>query len=393
MTDIHLLRGDRYANAYEDYIKGNISQKEYEDFLSKQDEDSYVGFFFRAKYSISQKDNNHAKEYIDKSVYLFENRNRVINSAEDLINDDDLALCLPIFNLYQLAAEIHAMCKDCDNALLFYQKSQYYLSQLDSGFNNVERGGVYSFRPVSRYALSDLISNSITVARPLQMNDPFDSLFTFWASKENLMKTCEEQNHIDPFLESFNSYRIRSFVGNKTLTMDDKLVGNIIMWSHYADAHKGYCIRYRLSKHFIKKPDDGTFKHNYLREVNYVLGNERVNVVCSSMNTERLFTTKSTQWSGESEIRLVNYDASYDGDFLQLKLDDCSTIEAIYFGYRCSDTDQRDIMSIVGDKAEYYKMEFDPTNVYSMIINKISFNPSSKPNSESNVEKLIIEER
>lgn len=158
--------------------------------------------------------------------------------------------------------------------------------------------------------------------------------------------------------------------------MDDKLVNNIIMWSHYADAHKGYCIRYKLSKHFIKKPNDGTLTHNYLRKVRYASDEENVNVDISSMNTEKLFTTKSNQWSSESEIRLVNYDISHDGDFLQLKLDDCSTIEAIYFGYRCSDTDQRDIMSIVGDNVEYYKMELNTKNVYSMKINRISFNPS-----------------
>lgn len=368
--------------AYKDFKEGKINKEDYEEFLLKQAEKSFSGAFCYAKYLYFKIDITNARYYMDKALVILDNFLKNAAPVEYLSETFDVMINVYFSEFFKLAGEIYARYNLHDKALLFYQKSQYYLSQLDSGFNDVERGVVYSFRPVSRYALSDLISNSITVARPLQMNDPFDSLFTFWASKENLMKTCKEQNHIDPFLESFNSYRIRSFVGNKTLTMDDKLVGNIIMWSHYADAHKGYCIRYRLSKHFIKKPDDGTFKHNYLREVKYVSGKEKVNVVCSSMNTERLFTTKSTQWSGESEIRLVNYDATYDGDFLQLKLDDCSTIEAIYFGYRCSDTDQRDIMSIVGDKAEYYKMEFDPTNVYSMIINKISFNPSSKPNSE-----------
>lgn len=177
MENTHTPRDIRYKKAYIDYTKGNISDKEYIDFLSKQDEDSYIGFFLKAKYSFANNDYNYAKECIDKAVSLLEQSNQVINSAEDLIHTDVSVTNLDIFNLYQLAAEIYSNYIDYDKALLFYQMAQYYLSQLDSGFNNLESGVVYSFRSVSRYALSDLIANSITVARPIQMNDPFDSLF------------------------------------------------------------------------------------------------------------------------------------------------------------------------------------------------------------------------
>lgn len=389
---MQLPRGDRYNEAYKNYKSGNISEKEYEEFLSKVDGDSYVGAYYKSIHL--HNDDIQAKIHIDRAISLFENRKQVINSAEDLMNDDGLVKHSFIATMYTRAAALHAKCNNDDEknkALSLYQKSHYYLSQLDSGFNKIESGTVYSFRSVNRYALSDLIANSITVARPLQMNDPFDSVFTLWASKINLMKTCKEKYHIDPFSESFNSYRIRSFVGNKTLTMDDNLVNNIIMWSHYADAHKGYCIRYRLSKHFIKKPDDGTFKHNYLRKIRYVSDGENINIDCPIMDTEKLFTTKSNQWSNENEIRLVNYDTSHNRDFLQLKLDDCSAIEAIYFGYRCSDTDQRDIMSIVGDKAEYYRMEVNSHNVYSMIIKKTPFNPSNKSFTKNSSDESVSE--
>lgn len=391
MTDTQLHRVSRYENAYKDYKDGKMSEKEYEEYLSNQDENSFVGAFCKTRRSYFHGDLINAKVHIDKTVSLLENRKLYINSAEDLLNHDGIVGHLYISKIYMLAGEIYAKYDAHDKSLLYYQKSQYYLSQLDSEFNNIGDGGiVYSFRRVSVYALSDLIANSITVAHPSQMNDPFDSLFTLWASEENLKNICEGKSHIPTFSESFNFYRMRSFVGNKTLTSDNRLVRNIIMWSHYADDHKGYCIKYRLSKHFIKKSDDGTFKHHYLRRVCYIPSKKIMSVNCSNMTTDELFTTKSNQWSRESEIRLVSYDSSHKGDFLQLKLDDCSKIEAIYFGYRCSDSDQRNIMSIVGEKTDYYRMVFDPENVYSMIIEEIQYNPSHKSSSDNSSNKVGV---
>lgn len=378
MTDTQLPRENKYENACKN---GKVSEKE--------SEDSFIVAFKKAEKSNVERDFNNAQVHINKAISRFETRKQCINSVEDLLNDDGLLGHSEISRMYRLAGEIYAKCKDYDKSLLYYQKSQYYLSQLSSGFNNIENGGiVYSFRRVSVYALSDLIANSITVTHPSQMNDPFDSLFTLWASEENLKNTCKGESHIPTFSESFNFYRIRSFVGNNTLTSDDRLVRNIIMWSHYADDHKGYCIKYRLSKHFIKKSDDGTFKHHYLRRICYVPQKEIVSVNRSNMTTNELFTTKSNQWSREHEVRLVSYDSSHNGDFLQLKLDDCSKIEAIYFGYRCSDSDQRNIMSIVGEKTDYYKMVFDPENVYSMKIEGIDYDPFNKPSSDNNSDKL-----
>lgn len=389
MTDIQLPRGIKYENAYKDYKDRKMSEKEYEEYLSNQDEDSFVGAFCKARYSYFREDLINAKVHIDETVSLLGIRKQYFNSAEDLSNDDGIVDHLYVSKIYMLAGEIYAKYDDHDKSLLYYQKSQYYLSQLGSGFTNIENGGiVYSFRRVSVYALSDLIANSITVSHPSQMNDPFDSLFTLWASEENLENTCKGKSHILTFSESFNFYRIRSFVGNNALTSDNRLVRNIIMWSHYADDHKGYCIKYRLSKHFIKKSDDGTFKHHYLRRIRYVPQKEIMSVECPNMTTEKLFTTKSDQWSGEHEIRLVSYDSSHNGNFLQLKLDDCSKIEAIYFGYRCSDSDQRNIMSIVGEKVDYYKMVLNSKNVYSMKIKGIDYDPSNKPSSDNNSDKL-----
>ena len=47
------------------------------------------------------------------------------------------------------------------------------------------------------------------------------------------------------------------------------------MWSHYADAHKGFCIRYKLSTVFIKQAQGNGYSHKYLKRVHYLSKNEK----------------------------------------------------------------------------------------------------------------------
>ena len=112
--------------------------------------------------------------------------------------------------------------------------------------------------------------SSITVCHPSKMNDPFDSLFLLWSSEDNLNKTCNNKTHIKPFSDSFQYFKIRCFVGNKKLSLDNNLIRKVVMWSHYADAHQGFCIRYRLSKAFIKQDEGIGYSHKYLKKVHYL---------------------------------------------------------------------------------------------------------------------------
>lgn len=385
MDDMELTRGGMCEKTYYDYKYGKISEEECEEYLSTQSENFCIGAYCYSKYFYLRQDLSNAVKYVDKAIFLLEVPLSHANSDEFPLNSDDILSHKNISKIYMYAGQICAEFGDYDKSLLYYQRSQYHASQLNSGLDEIKRGIVYSFRCANKYSYSDLIANSITVVHPSMMNDPFDSLFTFWASEENLKKVCNKKEHIPMLSESFKSYRIRSFVGNDELTSDDRIVNNIIMWSHYANDHKGYCIRYKLSNYFIKKPSNKEYTHHYLRKMRYVPKDEKTCVELGSMNTTELFTTKSDQWSGESEIRLVSYDSSHKGDFLQLKLDECSSIDAIYFGFKCSDSDQGDIMSILGDKVKYYKMSFNPQDAYSMNIDEVSYNPSNEPLSNTTV--------
>lgn len=347
----------------------NDSKITQEEFFSKLDDiDCYQTHYLKARVYLNKQDLLNAMIEINISIHLIEE-----------YDENDLRCGLGTFfpalqaYVYRTAGEIFAISGNQDKATEFYIKSQYYSIQLKSDFDDIQSGIVYSFRRVSVYSLSDLISNTITVCHPSKMNDPFDSLFLLWSSESNLNKICKDKAHIKPFSDSFQYFKIRSFVGNKNLIANNNLIRKVVMWSHYADAHKGFCIRYKLSTAFIKQEYGNGYSHKYLKRVHYRPKNEKCDILTKNTDTNSLFIWKSTEWRYENEIRLISYEPNCKDDHLQIPLDENSKIEAIYFGYRCVASNIKDIMQILGKEVQYFKMDYDPNNVYKLKVNRIFY--------------------
>ena len=164
---------------------------------------------------------------------------------------------------YKLAGEIYAKNGKQVEALEHYMKAMYYFSFLNPEFKSNKTIRAFSFRKYNQFTLADLINNEITVSSSTTMNDPFDSLINLWGEEGNLSNTCNDKLHIKPMLESFKSYRIRSFCMGR----GNESVKNILMWSHYADEHNGFCIKYKLSQHFIKQEDNKNGQHMFMKKI------------------------------------------------------------------------------------------------------------------------------
>ncbi len=97
---------------------------------------------------------------------------------------------------------------------------------------------------------------------------------------------------------------------------------NILMWAHYAESFKGYCLEFRTDNDFFD-----TVEH-----VKYVKDFMAVDLVPllleEAVSTEAIFLTKSFHWDSESEWRLLSNQQrvsfNYDKDILT----------AVYFGPR-----------------------------------------------------------
>lgn len=332
--------------------------------------EDYRWCFFMAHHAYKiERDIKRATYFINLAVEKFEDSPKEI--VIETIQDFEKIAILNIHtvknkSIYSLAGEIYSQF-DKNKSLHFYQLMQLSVSNLKPiGQLAYKKNAIlYSFRPVSQFTLADLINNEITVSPIKVLNDPFDCIATLWASEDNLGKMCMDKNHISPLSHSFDYYRIRSFVANTdTYDSDDTIVKNKLMWSHYADKHKGICIKYNLSSSFIKRNNDTSCL--YLRPVIYGYA-ATLNVAHIKSGID--FCFKSLEWAYEKEVRLVSYDFSTNEQWTGIPLDKDSKIEAIYFGYSCSPNDKKLIKRIFKNKnVKFYDITIDPNgNIYNLL--------------------------
>lgn len=124
---------------------------------------------------------------------------------------------------------------------------------------------------------------------------------------------------------------------------------DILMWSHYADGHKGFCLEFsRVPENIfeyaqpVKYPDSDEFPY-----VDYwnVQKDELIEDII------QIVTTKSRHWSYEKEWRAIDRpsssDESYKGHVEKLPED---TLSGIIFGVEMPNNDRETIKSIVAGK-------------------------------------------
>lgn len=333
--------------------------KKVEDFFSNVSSVGYAfGFrlpYYKALVLHKNKRDKEATEHIALAIKHFEGIVR-----NNRCNENCSAKCGN--QLYKLAYIINFNVGDLNRAKLYSIKGVQY-DPMKSDYDDNDYIDLYSFRRYNQYSVQDLINNEITVVSPSEMNDPFDSIYNLYRDFDNLACICPNKEDIPGFYDMFNYYRVRSFVkGNSS-----RNIKNILMWSHYTDGHKGFCIKYRLSKYFINKPTENG--HLCLKNIRYT--NKPIVARCDSIDNDTAFATKNIRWKYEHEARLISYDVSTESPFLAHPLDKASSIKAIYFGYKCGAKEKETIYNIINSqypKCQFKQMAIDTsTNIYELI--------------------------
>jgi len=186
---------------------------------------------------------------------------------------------------------------------------------------------------------------------PQDFNDPFDcnvNLIDFTPSNENIEKFINEKvsknrsvrrqeinkNKRDP-------YRIKNQMAKQTQDLFYKsgiccfseVNDNILLWAHYADNHKGICLKFSSDL-----ADIGTMT----AKVNYKTGYETANFWTEEGGAiYHLVFTKSDDWSYEKEIRVFRMISKGAIDF------DVSNLTQIIFGCKADQSTIEKIKKIV----------------------------------------------
>ena len=126
----------------------------------------------------------------------------------------------------------------------------------------------------------------------IQLEDPL---------KEALIQKCIN----DPdFFKNYINEGIIQRMENNGVSCFSKSKENILLWSHYADSHKGICLEFDISKDkdFFTAPHFMDYSEKYL-DFNYLKEREEV---------QKLIRAKYIGWEYEDEIRIIKMKIGYN---------------------------------------------------------------------------------
>jgi hypothetical protein len=190
--------------------------------------------------------------------------------------------------------------KGNNNEIWYGPHDQKFVSELwMTNQNNVK-----IFVPVYNYSASHVLETlrdgELFLSKPSAMNDPFEGLFE--SPPSQLMSPSEMQKIAD------RNISFRSFTKFRSEPVEQE----ILLWSHYADKHKG--IRIGFMWEIIDFDDSqrrGQGDYYYLEPMCYKKEREKILPVLQRSSPEAMrecvlnvYKTKGTVWEYEEEIRL-----------------------------------------------------------------------------------------
>lgn len=209
------------------------------------------------------------------------------------------------------------------------------------------------------------INKELHFSAPKDFNDPFDCKINAVISDEDDFALSLEKYVPNEDVTSAldNDYNINDTINGvfnrKGICSFSKEKDNILMWSHYADSHRGICLEFDITKDydFFVSPIIIKYKRNY-PTVDVSKTRDKVG--------EKLLTTKYEGWQYEQEVRI--YKEAY-GEY-EFKP---TSLKAIYFGCKVEDSERKNLYEFIrgiecfghvefykGKVSEFeYKIDFD----------------------------------
>jgi tetratricopeptide (TPR) repeat protein len=177
---------------------------------------------------------------------------------------------------------------------------------------------IYKYIPINNHQLLSLINKEIYCSNYKKLNDPLECFFI--NNEESFFGYFLNKKNINP--------RILSLTHDR----ESKL-----MYSHYADSHKGICVEYEIELDNLENSDNISFgKVEYAQK-------EKIT------NLKDLYMLKNSEWTYELEYRVVRFD---NEEFLPVK------IRSVVFGYKCPLEHRKIITTLLKNtNVKYHEMK------------------------------------
>lgn len=177
---------------------------------------------------------------------------------------------------------------------------------------------VFKYSPINKNLIDSLIKGYIYCADLKRLNDPLDCRVDLAAAieraisksegkaRENLQRLLASKDFLDSIVKKVAEVGICSFSLHLLKPM---------MWSHYADEHRGLCLLYRFPETFINYDLNRIIGSSTLIYGDNALTDSLVEVADGLSEFEAweifesivvpLFTAKGQDWGVEDEVRII----------------------------------------------------------------------------------------
>lgn len=162
---------------------------------------------------------------------------------------------------------------------------------------------LYRYRPLNQFTLNEILKQEWWLSDVKSFNDPFELEYRdVWKLERE-----EDMPYDLPDFRSKQRKMYNDLDGKLGIVSLSQTYQNILMWSHYADSHKGVCIEYEINEELIfdekSYSDASTYRY---RKVAYSEGNKLPQITGLGESHDFILCTKSNDWRYEKEIRFLS---------------------------------------------------------------------------------------
>jgi hypothetical protein len=243
---------------------------------------------------------------------------------------------------------------------------------------------IYKFAKINEFLFQLLTNNELWFSNPQDFNDPYDcnlgfttrtyteeEIRKFWnevdgdVSKETREQRIRQWLSDQSLIEKFFFKPTRDLIQKKALTCFTTRNDSILMWSHYADSHRGICIGYS-SELMVKT----FYQHEW---VTYAKEIPPVNIMIPSEFASTIMCIKSDCWEYEDEIRFFQ---KGKGFYIFPK----AAIKKVIFGLNASVKQIQSVMNLI-HKLGYTGIEYHQVairnNEFKIYFADLKYEPKS----------------
>ena len=174
----------------------------------------------------------------------------------------------------------------------------------------------FKYRKIDKYFLSSLVNSELYFARPDRLNDPFDCKVNILKSLENAVLKSDppSRTRLEKLRGMHKFYgKLESDLANMGVCSFSLELNNPLMWSHYADSHRGVCLTYSFPPSFFKQTahdilgvapveyDNNPLSDWFIQEAHRIGDFEEFGISL----LQKALTVKAKLWEYEKEVRII----------------------------------------------------------------------------------------